>query len=45
MTSGQDRMEGEGMIFDNVEQTVELKKNVKTVIQPKANSKNLLTPQ
>ena len=45
MTSGQDRMEGEGLVFDNVEQTIELKKNVKTVIQPKANSKNLLTPQ
>ena len=45
MTSGQDRMEGEGMVYDNIEQTVELKKNVKTVIQPKGNSKNLLTPQ
>lgn len=45
MTSGEDRMEGEGMIYDNIEQTIELKNRVKTVIQPKASSKNLLTPQ
>lgn len=45
MTSGRDRMEGDGLVYDNIEQTIEIKKNVKTVIQPKANSKNLLTPQ
>lgn len=45
MTSGGDRMEGTGMIYDNIEQTIELKQNVKTVIEPRNSSKNLLVPQ
>lgn len=40
--SGRDKAVGTGMIFDNMQRTVELKSRVTTVIEPREGSGNLL---
>ena len=40
--SGDDHARGTGMVFDNMNQTIELKSRVTTVIEPQNGSKNLL---
>ena len=42
ITSGQDTAQGQGMVFDNMERTVELKGQVTTVLQPRNNNQRLL---
>ena len=46
MTQGQDRIEGDGMVYNNLEQTLLIKKNVRTQLNPKnSDQRNLLLPQ
>lgn len=40
--SGDDHARGTGMVFDNMNQTIELKSRVTTVVEPQGGSKNLL---
>lgn len=46
ITHGQDRIEGDGMIYNNLDQTLLIKNNVRTKLHPNnSNQRNLLLPQ